>query len=293
MDKDLKRRLNGYNFTLKKTFGQNFISDQTLLTQIVSLSGINSDTVVLEIGCGAGTLTSVLCETCKRVVGYEIDKRLAPIISDTLKDKNNYEIVFKDVMKESLESIEKKLDDNYVLVANLPYYITTPIVMKFLENSTKISAMVVMVQEEVANRFSAKEGSSDYGAITVAINLRGQAEKVLRVGRENFTPVPKVDSAVVKITIDKNKSKNIDLPAVRQTVKAAFSGRRKTLVNNLINCFGLSRENAMQSLSYCNIKSNARGEELSEKQFICLTEYLKSNFEEIYDKKENNNRKRK
>lgn len=293
MDADFKRKLNNYNFTLKKAFGQNFISDSELLSEIVASSGIIKKDNVLEIGCGAGTLTRELARVVNKVVGYEIDKSLEPLLKDTLSDKENVEIIFKDVMKEKLEDIEKKLGDGYVMVANLPYYITTPIIMRFLENSDKIKGMAVMVQEEVADRFSAKEGESEYGAITVGINLRGHAEKVLRVGREKFTPVPKVDSAVIKITIDKNKNLGEDFKKIRETVKAAFSGRRKTLVNNLINYFKLTRSDAENAVSACGIKTTARGEELSAEKFVCLTRYLSDNFKGIYDGKKNNSSKRK
>lgn len=293
MDADFKRKLNNYNFTLKKAFGQNFISDSELLSEIVASSGITEKDNVLEIGCGAGTLTRELARVANKVVGYEIDKSLEPLLKDTLSDKENVEIIFKDVMKEKLEDIEKKLGDGYVMVANLPYYITTPIIMRFLENSDKIKGMAVMVQEEVADRFSAKEGEPEYGAITVGINLRGHAEKVLRVGREKFTPVPKVDSAVIKITIDKNKNLGEDFKKIRETVKAAFSGRRKTLVNNLINYFKLTRSDAENAVSACGIKTTARGEELSAEKFVFLTRYLSDNFKGIYDEKKNNSSKRK
>ena len=274
MESNLKGLLIKHNVTLKKAFGQNFLTDKNLLNEIVDKAGITKSDEVLEIGCGAGALTVALSNKAKRVVGYEIDTTLKPILSTTLKDCKNVEINFIDIMKEKVEKVEKKFKDNYVMTANLPYYITTPIVTEFLEKSTKLTAMSIMVQEEVANRFCAKEGTSDYGAITVAINLRGKAEIIKRVNREMFSPVPNVDSAVVKITIDREKNKNVNLSRVRDVVRCAFQSRRKMLVNNLINTFKLSRERAEEVLTKSNISLTARGETLSAEQFIILAENL-------------------
>ena len=274
MENNLKANLYKYGVKLKKAYGQNFLSDENLLNEIVEKAGVTSSDTVLEIGCGAGALTSVLSRKAKKVVGYEIDQTLKPVLSDVLGDLNNVEIVFKDVMKESLNELEKKLGDEYIMVANLPYYITTPIVMRFLENSKRIKAMVIMVQEEVADRFSSSAGSSDFGAITVAINLRGSAEKIIRVGREKFTPVPNVDSAVVKINVDKNKNQGANLSKVRDVVKVAFSSRRKMLVNNIMNFYKLSRIDAENALSTAGIKLTARAEELTAEDFISLSKAL-------------------
>lgn len=275
MEKNLKSLLIKHGLILKKAFGQNFLTDEQLLDNIVINAGVTENDTVLEIGCGAGALTQALCRRAKKVVGYEIDQRLKPVLSEVLLDFKNVEIVFKDVMKESLADIEKKLGDKYILVANLPYYITTPIVMRFIENSLNIKGMVIMVQEEVADRFASKEGTSDYGAITVGINLRGSAEVVMRVPREKFTPAPNVDSAVVKINIDNDKFSGVDFKSVRNVVRCGFSSRRKMLVNNLINSFKLSRVDAESVLNSANIPLNARGENLSASGYIKLTETLK------------------
>ncbi len=275
MENNLKFLLNKYGFSFKKAFGQNFLSDENLLEEIVESAGITKEDTVLEIGCGAGALTTVLAGKAKRVVGYEIDFKLKPLLNDLLTSYNNTEIVFKDIMKENLKELENNLGNDYILVANLPYYITTPIVLEFLEKAKKIKRMVVMVQEEVADRFTAKENCTDYGAITVAINLRGSAEKILRVPREKFTPVPNVDSAVVKIDIDRKKLKNIDLNAVRNTVRASFSGRRKMLANNLIRSFNISRESAEGALLQTGVSTTCRAENLTAQNFITLTDCLK------------------
>lgn len=276
MEKDLKKLLNANGTTFKKAFGQNFLSDEELLFDITEKAGVTKDDVVLEIGCGAGTLTRAIADRAKFVIGYEIDTSLKPVLDGTLKDCDNVKIIYKDVMKESIAAIEKQAGGEYKIVANLPYYITTPVVMKFLENSKNLLSMSVMVQEEVAERFAAKPSSSDYGAITVGINLRGTAEIIKRVPREKFTPVPNVDSAVVRIDIEKDKFKGVDLAAVRETVKAGFLSRRKTLVNNLMNYYKIGRAAAERVTSGANVPLTARGETLSAERFIAVTEGIKN-----------------
>lgn len=274
MEKPLKYLLAKHGLTLKKVFGQNFLTDTTLLDQIVEKAGVTDKDTVLEIGCGAGALTTALSKKAKKVVGYEIDTTLKPLLEEVLGDFDNVEIVFKDVMKEKLLEIEKKLGGEYILVANLPYYITTPIVMRFLEESTLIKGMVIMVQEEVALRFASKESSSDYGAITVGINLRGSAEVVLYVPREKFTPPPNVDSAVVKIVVDKGKFSGVDLKNVREVVKCGFSSRRKMLVNNLMNFYKIPRTVAENYLNSANIALTARAENLSAEDYVNLSNVI-------------------
>ena len=272
--KTLKQELFERKIVLKKKFGQNFLTDETLLLKIVSESGVNGSLSVLEIGCGAGALTKVLCENAKSVLGYEIDETLKPLLSDKLSGFDNVEIVYKDVLKDGVKAVEKKIGGKYALIANLPYYITTPIVMEFLENAENLEFMTVMVQEEVADRFCATEKNSDYGAITVGINLRGKAEKLFKVGREKFTPAPNVDSAVVKITLDNGKFKNADLKEVRKVVRGAFSSRRKTLVNNLMLSFKLPRAVAESVVLTSGFPLTVRGEELSAEDFVRLTDVL-------------------
>ena len=164
---------------------------------------------------------------------------------------------------------------NVVICANLPYYITTPIVLEFLEKAKNIKSMVIMVQEEVALRLTAKEGTADYGAITVAIKIRGESSIIERVGREKFTPIPNVDSAVVKIDINREKYKGVDYKTVRDLVKCAFNNRRKTFVNNLMKSYGFNREKATLLLENCGIDVNARGETFSDKQFVTISEKIK------------------
>ena len=239
MEKHLKLLLAQHGLNLKKAYGQNFLTDENLLADIVEKAGVTQNDTVLEIGCGAGALTRVLATSAKKVVGYEIDQRLKPLLKETVGEFSNVEIVFGDIMKQKIAEVENKLGGEFIMVANLPYYITTPIIMQFIENAKNIKAMVIMVQEEVAYRLSAKASTSDYGAITVAINLRGKAEVVLRVPRDKFTPPPNVDSAVVKIEIEKGKFSGADFSVVRDIVRCGFQSRRKMLVNNLINYLGL------------------------------------------------------
>lgn len=276
MEKSVKAQLGEYGFKFKKAFGQNFLSDPFVLGEIAEKAGVNENSVVLEIGCGAGALTKELAARAKKVVGYEIDERLKPVLKDALSGFDNTEVVFGDVMKRKLADIEKKLGESYVLVANLPYYITTPIIMNFLENGENVSSMTVMVQKEVAERLAAKPRTSDYGAITVGINLRGEAKIVMQVPREKFTPVPNVDSAVVRIDIDKNKFAKADKSAVRELVRKAFTSRRKTLVNNISSGYGTSKESAAKLLEKCGISPTARAEELSAEQFVLLSEAIKN-----------------
>lgn len=275
MENDLRTLLKKHNLSLKKAYGQNFLTDQALLLDIVEKAGVTKDVVVLEIGVGAGALTRVLATKAKKVFGYEIDTTLKPLLADTLKDFSNVDITFKDVMRERVSDIEKRIGGEYIIVANLPYYITTPIIMQFLDYATKLKAMVIMVQEEVAERLAAKEKTSDYGAITVAINLKGKASIIKRVGREMFTPPPNVDSAVVKIDIEKDKFLGADLKVIRDIVRCGFSSRRKMLINNLMKGFKFTRQQAEELLIKCGLSLTCRAEELSAEDYVKISQQLR------------------
>lgn len=273
---ELKQLLSKHGFYFKKAFGQNFLTDEDLLDDIVDKAQVNKDDKVIEIGCGAGTLTRAIAKKAGSVTGYEIDLNLKEILADSLEDFDNVNIVFKDVMKVSMPEIEKGLEKGYTVVANLPYYITTPILMRFLEEAKYVKKLVLTVQKEVAERFSAKPNTPDYGSVTAAINLVGYAKTVKIIGREMFTPAPNVDSAVVVIDIDRDKFKNADKVAYREVLKCAFGNRRKTLCNNLMQTFKISRDVAEGILIDLNIDKLARGETLSAEQFIALSESLKN-----------------
>lgn len=274
MEKTLKTMLSERGIALKKAYGQNFLTDNALLDEIAEITGADENASVLEIGCGAGALTAALCRRAGKVTGYEIDLRLKPLLEENLSQYKNLTLIFKDVMKEDMETIERGAGGEYILAANLPYYITSPVIMRFLESAKGLKSMTVMVQKEVAERLAAVPGSSDYGAITVGVNLRGSAKIMLDVPREKFTPVPNVDSAVVKIDIERNKFAGVNLEKVRSVVRAGFSSRRKTLENNLINTFKISRETAASVIEKAGLKSGCRGETLSAEDYVKLSELL-------------------
>lgn len=270
---DLRSVLEKHGFHFKKQFGQNFISDTNLLRSIVEASGITKETTVVEIGCGAGTLTRALAEAAKQVYAFDIDRDLQPVLAETLSGLDNVEVIFRDFNKLDLKEFEKEIEE-YVVVANLPYYITTPLVTKLLEESDKVQGLSIMVQEEVADRFCAKENTPEYGSITAAIALKGNAKVVKRVSRNLFYPRPNVDSAVVKIEFERGRVAVKDEKAYRQTVKCAFLNRRKTLENNLVNFFKLTREQAKAALAQSGVDEKARGETLSPQRLATLSDVL-------------------
>lgn len=271
MENTLRSALQGTGFAFKKKYGQNFISDDTLLNRIVEGSGITESSTVIEIGCGAGTLTRALAQKAKKVYGYEIDRSLQPVLARTLCGLENVEIIFQDFLRLRLDEIEKGLDE-YSVVANLPYYITTPLIMLFVENSKKCKSLTVMVQEEVAQRLCANAGTRDYGAITASVALRGECSVLEKVGRERFTPSPNVDSAVVKINLSEKRLTVHSEELYKKVVKAAFSARRKTLVNNIINNFSVARNVAEELITGCGFPVDVRGESLSPQDFALLTD---------------------
>ena len=270
---DLRSVLTKHGFQFKKQFGQNFISDKNLLDSIVTASGVDENTVVVEIGCGAGTLTRALAERAKKVYAFDVDTALQPVLAETLAGLDNVEVLFRDFTKVNLKELENEIGE-YMVVANLPYYVTTPLVTKLLEESEKVQGISVMVQEEVAERFAAKEDTPEYGAITAAIALKGTAKIVKRVSRNMFYPRPNVDSAVVKITFERGRLGEVDAAAYRRTVKCAFLNRRKTLENNLVNYFKIDRATAKEILMLTGIDEKARGETLSPQKLADLTKVL-------------------
>jgi 16S rRNA (adenine1518-N6/adenine1519-N6)-dimethyltransferase len=243
------------------------------LKSIVEASGIDKDTTVVEIGCGAGTLTRALAESAKRVYAFDIDRDLQPVLAETLAGLDNVEVIFRDFNKLDLKEFEKEIAP-YTVVANLPYYITTPLVTKLLEESDKVQGLSIMVQEEVAERFCAKEDTAEYGSITAAIALKGSAKIVKRVSRNLFYPRPNVDSAVVKITFERGRVAVKSEKAYRTTVKCAFLNRRKTLENNLVNFFGITRDEAKSVLAEAGVEEKARGETLSPQRLAILSDIL-------------------
>lgn len=261
------------NFEFKKKFGQNFLSDTNLLTQIVEKSGAMSDDVVVEIGAGKGALTKILSKTAKKVYSFEIDSDLFEYLGNEFSE-TNCTMVFKDIMNVSDEELNSLVGGEFKLVANLPYYVTSPIITRFLQNPN-CKSITVMVQEEVADRIIAQPKTKDYGVLTVICNLFGKSEKVMRVNRKMFYPVPNVDSAVVRIDIASDKQK--DCEELISFVKKAFSMRRKKLSSNLeqLGKTKSENENLLVSLGFNPL---VRAEELSVADFVRL-------FNAFYDKK--------
>lgn len=265
--------LKKHGFTFKKSLGQNFLTDENLLDSIAEAAGIGKSDTVVEIGCGAGTLTRALSKRAGRVYAYEIDRDLRPVLAETLAGCENTEVIFRDFSKENLGELYREIGE-YTVVANLPYYVTTPIVTRLLEEGAGVRGVCVMVQQEVAERFAAKEDTPEYGAITAAIALRGTAKIVKKVERNMFYPAPNVDSAVVKIDFTENALPVKDKDMYRKTVRCAFLNRRKTLENNLMKSFSLSRETAAEILNRAGVEEKARGETLSPKLLAALSDIL-------------------
>ena len=273
MEKDVKSILSESGFGFKKRLGQNFVTDKNLLASIVEKSGADENSTVIEIGCGAGTLTRAIAERVKRVVGFEVDLSLKPVLQRTLAGIDNAEIIFKDFLKADMNELEKRYGE-FCVIANLPYYVTTPLITKILDEGKLCRSLTVMVQEEVALRLCAKENTPEYGAITAVIALRADAEIIKKVPRTMFTPRPNVDSAVVKLTVRDGRLPVTDAAFYKKTVHAAFAARRKTLVNNLVNAFSISRGQAEEVLASCGIDLKARGETLSPEKFSALSDGL-------------------
>lgn len=275
---NVKNILNKNNFEFKKKFGQNFLTDVNLLNAIVTDADITKEDDVLEIGPGAGTLTKAIAQKANKVVCYEIDKKLEPILKTSLNGFNNVEVVFKDIMNVTKEELKEHFKGSFKVVANLPYYITTPIMFKFIEGDFDIKSLTIMVQKEVAERITAKESTKSFGAITVSANYRGTAKITRIVGRQMFNPAPNVDSAIVNLIIDKNKFDIKNEIILNQLIKSAFHMRRKTLYNNLKASFDLPPETIKKIIAECNLKEAIRGEALKVEQFVelanILTKYL-------------------
>ncbi len=270
---EIKDVLAKNSFRFNKRFGQNFITDTNLLDAIVTDAGINADDTVLEIGPGAGTLTSRLARAAKKVVAYEIDENLRPVLKEILADSPNAEVVFKDVCKVTDAEIESAVGRNYKLVANLPYYITTPVIMRFIECDNRPASITVMVQKEVGDRLVAAAGSAEYGAITAAVRLEGDAAITRIVPRRMFYPVPNVDSCVVTVTMH-DRFSGEDKEKIKKLIRAAFAMRRKTLANNLSSAFSLSKEDAVNAITKAGFLATARGETLDVEDFVRLSKFI-------------------
>jgi len=273
--------MNAYGLRVKKSLGQNFLTDQNVLHNIVATADIWTDDNVIEIGPGIGALTEFLARSAHKVLAFEIDDRLLPILDETLADYDNIDIVNQDILKVDLPAmIAEHLDGDrpLKLVANLPYYITTPILMNLLAGDVKFENIVVMMQKEVADRLAAEPGTKAYGALTIAVQYRMAAELAMIVPRKVFVPVPNVDSAIVKLTaLPPRTHVPFDEAAFFKVVKAGFAHRRKNLWNNLQSLFGKlpeTKEAIQVALDQAEIDPKIRAERLTVDEFITLTDAL-------------------
>lgn len=267
-----------YGFKFSKSLGQNFLIDENILYKIIDGAEISKEDGVIEIGPGIGTLTQVLAERAGKVVAVEIDKNLLPILEETLREADNVEVINQDVLKLDLRGlIRDKFEGKPVkVIANLPYYVTTPIIMKFLEERIPVSSMVVMIQKEVADRMQAKPGTKDYGALSVAVQYYCEPRIITKVPKSVFIPQPKVESTVIQLKVLENpKVKVKDEGLLFDIVRAAFGKRRKTLLNALSSSnLGLDKEKIKEILSKSNIQEERRGETLTIEEFAHLADCI-------------------
>ena len=270
-----KEIINKYSFAFQKKFGQNFLIDSNVLESIIRGAEIAKDDFVLEIGPGIGTMTQYLCEAARQVVAVEIDKMLIPILEDTLSEYDNVEVINQDVLKVDIKSLaeEKNNGKPIKVVANLPYYITTPIIMGLFESGVPIDSITIMVQKEVADRMQTGPGSKDYGALSLAVQYYATAKVILNVSATCFMPRPNVDSAVIKLTRHKEPTVNVaDEKLMFKIIRASFNQRRKTLVNGLKNSpeLSFSKEQIVKAIEKIGKPETIRGEALTLEEFTEL-----------------------
>lgn len=276
----VKEIINKYGFGFSKSLGQNFLIDGNIVRKICEEGNIDSTDNVLEIGPGIGTLTEELGIRAKKVVAVELDKNLLPILDDTLSQYENIEIVHGDILKIDLSKLFKeKFDGGSIkIVANLPYYITTPIITRFLEEEIDIDSILVMVQKEVAERMSARSGSKDYGSLSVFVNYYTEAEIVLNVPKTVFMPKPNVDSAVIRLKVRGERIQLKDKETFFKTVKASFSQRRKTILNSLSAGLGMEKEELKDILLKCDVDPRQRAENLNIEDFAKISSLIPPSF---------------
>ncbi len=271
----------GFKFT--KSLGQNFLIDDNIVDKIVAGAGIGPGDKIIEVGPGIGTLTREMASRAQNLMAVEIDKNLIPILEDTLEDYDNVKIVNEDIIKADIRGlIDENLGGGPVkLVANLPYYITTPIIMRFLEENINVTDIVVMVQKEVAERMNAQPGGKDFGALSVAVQYYCDTEIVAKVPRHLFVPQPNVDSIVIALRVrTERKYKVDDEDLYFKVVKAAFGQRRKTLLNSISSMGNLSKDQVKEALEEAGIDPKRRGETLSLDEFAILSNVIGNKLKE-------------
>lgn len=272
----IKDLLSRHGFTFSKSLGQNFLVNPSVCPRMAEYSGAGEGVGVLEIGPGVGVLTNELCRLADKVVAVELDKRLLPVLDETLAEYDNVKIVNADVMELDLHRLisEEFPGKEVVVCANLPYYITSPIIMKLLEDRLPIRAVTVMVQKEAAQRICAPVGSRMSGAVTVAVNYYAEPKQLFTVSAGSFMPAPKVDSAVIRLDVLEQPPVQTDHDKFFAVVKAAFSQRRKVIANSLSSGLSIGKERAVAMLEAADVPPNARAEQLSLQDFARIADQL-------------------
>ena len=274
--------LQKYGFSFQKKYGQNFLIDENIVRKIVREAGVTADDFVLEIGPGIGTMTQILCEEAREVVAVEIDKKLIPILeNDTLKFYDNVTVINEDVLKLDIAKLAEERNSGRPIkvVANLPYYITTPIIMGLFESGVPLTSVTDMVQKEVADRMQVGPGTKDYGALSLAVQYYAKPQVVLTVPASCFMPRPNVDSAVIRLSrYEKPPVQVCDEKLMFGIIRASFNQRRKTMTNSVCGCteLGISKEQLAAALEKCGLPTAVRGEALTLEQFAELVNALKS-----------------
>lgn len=268
-----------YDFAFQKRFGQNFLIDANIVEAIVNRADITKDDCVLEVGPGIGTMTQYLCEAAGKVIAVEIDKNLIPILNETLNDYDNVRVINEDILKLDIKSLADEENEGKPIkvVANLPYYITTPIIMGLFESHVPIDSITIMVQKEVADRMQVGPGTKDYGALSLAVQYYAKPEIVLNVPASCFMPRPNVDSAVIRLTRHIEPVVTVkDEKLMFDIIRASFNQRRKTLVNGLTNAsyLNFSKDMIVKALDVMGLSPSVRGETLTLSQFAELSDLL-------------------
>ncbi len=277
--KNTQEIIKKHNFSIQKKYGQNFLIDEHVLNKIIAAAELSKDDYVIEIGPGIGTMTERMAPECRHVTAIEIDKELIPILSETLSGFDNVDIINEDVLKVDLNKLIAERNDNkpVKVVANLPYYITTPIIMSLLENKIPIDTITVMVQKEVADRMMVGPGTKDYGALSLAVQYYAKPYIVANVPMNCFIPRPNVASAVIRLTCHKEPPVTVkDEKLMFNLIRASFNQRRKTLINGISNFSGLSytKEQVAMALNSIGLSENIRGEALDLEKFAKLSDAL-------------------
>ena len=277
--KNTQEIIKKHNYSIQKKYGQNFLIDEHVLNKIIAAAELTEDDYVIEIGPGIGTMTERMAPECRHVTAIEIDKELIPILSETLSGFDNVDIINEDVLKVDLNKLIAERNDNkpVKVVANLPYYITTPIIMSLLENKIPIDTITVMVQKEVADRMMVGPGTKDYGALSLAVQYYAKPYIVANVPMNCFIPRPNVASAVIRLTCHKEPPVTVkDEKLMFNLIRASFNQRRKTLINGISNFSGLSftKEQVAMALNSIGLSENIRGEALDLEKFAKLSDAL-------------------